>query len=183
MKPHDFFIESTAKEKLFMGQNPNQRIIEVLRRGFIIELKWVVPVIVILFVVFFSDLILKDYFLIPFSDNFYFCLKLFILIVTLCYAFNKYNDWFYSVNIITNHRVIDFEFVGLGIKKIVETELKNIQSISVTNVGVWSFIFGLSDIHILTSGDNPNIDFEFISESKRIQDLLSDLSRNPRREV
>jgi hypothetical protein len=188
MKANEFFITGSAKERVFMGQNPDERIIEVLRRGFIVELKWLVPVVIILFLLLFGEDVLKGFYtessvpIVPFSDKFYFTLRFGLIIATLCFAFNRYADWYYSVNIITNHRVLDFEFVGLGIKKIVETELKNIQSISVANYGLWSFIFGLSTIHILTSGDNPNINFEFIPDSKKIQDLLSDLSRNPRRD-
>ena len=92
--------------------------------------------------------------------------------------YNRITDWFYSVNLITNQRVIDFEFSGLGIKKVVETDLRNIQSVTIESAGLLSFLFGLSTIHILTSGDNPNIDLEFISDANRIQDLISDLGRS-----
>jgi hypothetical protein len=94
------------------------------------------------------------------------------------FTLNRLSDWFYSVNLVTNQRVIDFEFSGLGVKKIVETDMRNIQSVTIESSGFLSFFFGLSTIHILTSGDNPNIDLEFISNANQIQVLISDLARS-----
>jgi uncharacterized membrane protein YdbT with pleckstrin-like domain len=101
-----------------------------------------------------------------------------LFLILSVFTLNRISDWFYSVNLVTNQRVIDFEFSGIGVKKVVETDMRNIQSVTIESSGFLSFIFGLSTIHILTSGDNPNIDLEYISNANEIQDLISDLSRS-----
>ena len=82
------------------------------------------------------------------------------------------------VNIITTQRILDFNFSDIGIKSIQECLIKNIQSVSVRNTrSIVGFIFGVSTLEILTSGDNPNIVFEDIYKGNEIQDIISDLTR------
>lgn len=170
-------LKNTAKGVTFCNQNPDEKVIKVLRRGFILELGWIIPSIIIYFVI----LILKDYIGVTVSQKEIKDLVLTFLntgtLFLIFYSFNKYLNWFYSVNIITNQRIVDFEFKELGIKNIVECQVKNIQSVAVKNEGFASFIFGLATLQILTSGDNPNIDFEFIYNSNEVQDLISDMTR------
>ena len=172
-----FGLKYTAKGVTFCNQNPDEKVIKVLRRGFILELGWIITSVVVFLVIS----TLKDFVGVTLTQK-----EVKDLVITflntgilflLFYSFNKYLNWFYSVNIITNQRIIDFEFKELGIKNIVECQVKNIQSVSVKNEGFASFIFGLATLHILTSGDNPNIDFEFIYNSNEVQDLISDMTR------
>jgi hypothetical protein len=170
-------LKNTAKGITFCNQNPDEKVIKVLRRGFILELGWIIPSIVIFILIY----TLQSYISITVPDKtIQELIAVFLnagILFLAFFSFNKYLNWFYSVNIITNQRIIDFEFKDLGLKNIVECQVKNIQSVSVKNEGFASFIFGLATLHILTSGDNPNIDFEFIYNSNEIQDLISDMTR------
>jgi uncharacterized membrane protein YdbT with pleckstrin-like domain len=179
MKPQKFFSMKNAADPVFMGQNEHEEVLEVLRRGFIIELQWIIPVIIGYFLILFGNPLFDVLEQLPFTEGFTGFVRLLLFLFLSVFALNRFSDWFYSVNVITNQRILDFEFYGLGYKKIVETELRNIQSVTIKSSGFLSFIFGLATIQILTSGDNPNIDFEFIGDSKRIQDLVSDLARKP----
>lgn len=175
MKLASLFSKNKEFNKVFLGQNPDEELLGVTRRGFIVELNWFLPSIFMYYLVFFNfDFLLGSIFTIKYVSF----AKVLIFLVVSILVLNRLTDWFYSVNLITNQRVIDFEFSGLGIKKVVETDLRNIQSVSIESSGFLSFIFGLATIRILTSGDNPNIDLEFISNPNEIQDLISDLSRS-----
>lgn len=181
MKLSSIFSKEKEFNKIFLGQNPDEEILGITRRGFIIELKWFIPTAIAYFFLvidsFYLDFFLGNILTPPYIS---FTRILLFLIISV-FALNRITDWFYSVNLVTNQRVVDFEFSGLGIKKIVETDMRNIQSVTIESSGFLSFIFGLSTIHILTSGDNPNIDLEFISNANEIQDLISDLSRSTNR--
>jgi hypothetical protein len=178
MKISSLFSKSKEFNKTFLGQNPDEEILGITRRGFIIELKWFLPVVfVYVFLVFnlnFLELLIGNIF----TDSYISFIRILIFLIVTIFTLNRLSDWFYSVNLVTNQRVIDFEFSGLGVKKIVETDMRNIQSVTIESSGFLSFFFGLSTIHILTSGDNPNIDLEFISNANQIQVLISDLARS-----
>ena len=169
--------QAQSNPHLFFIQHDDEKVIKIIRRSLVTELPWVLVsitlVTILLFIAVNENLIFNSPDLSNFIKYIVYSLILFISI----YDFNRFLNWFYSVNIITNERLLDFDFKELGIKSIVECQLKDIQSVSIKNEGFLSFIFGLSTLEVLTSGDNPNIDFEFISGSNEIQDLISDLSR------
>jgi len=160
-----------------MDQNDDEEVILVVRRSFIIELGWIIATVALLiFFVNFKELfflvykVRYDYPLITFLQ---FAFSLFIITFML----NKFFNWFYTVNIITNQRIVDIDFNQLGSRSLVEAQVKNIQSLTVKNTGFTSFLFGLSTLQILTAGDNPNIEFDNISDANKIYDLISDLTR------
>lgn len=168
--------------KCFLDQHDDEEVILVVRRSFIVDLIWVIAsVLLLIFFVNFKEVLylafgLKwEYPLITFLQ-FSFCL------FVLTFILNKFFNWFYTINIITNERIIDIDFDGIGTKNVVETQIKNIQSVTVKNTGFTSFIFGLSTIQILTSGDNPNIDFDYISDSNRVYNVISELTRNSKKD-
>lgn len=165
------------KKLIFYLQHEEEKVLKILRRSLVIELPWVflsiIMVTVLLLIGSNETVIMDNPELSGFIKYIVYSLVLFIAI----YDFNRFLNWFYSVNIISSERLLDFEFKELGIKNIVECQLKNIQSVTLKNEGFLSFIFGLSTVQVLTSGDNPNIDFEFIAGGNQIQDLISDLAR------
>jgi len=167
----------TKNELTFCIQKHDEIIKKVLRRGFIIEVPWLLGILA-------SSILLITFPIIStnsFSDKNFLGITTFVIINLLfflaLYTFNRLLNWFYSVNIITDQRLIDFEFSDLGHKNIVECRLENIQSITLQNQGLLSFLFRLSTIKVLTSGDNPNVDFEFIENPTKTQNLISDLTR------
>ena len=161
----------------FCTQNSDEKVFKILRRGFVLELPWLILFVLSIGLLTYVGPLISNFFnnkeVISLIDFVRVCL----VIMGLAYGLNRYFNWFYSVNIITNQRLLDFEFNELGIKSITECQIKNIQSVNIKNEGFLSFLFGLATLNILTSGDNPNIDFEYIYNSNEIQDLISDITR------
>lgn len=170
-------MEERLEPQLFCIQNPDEKVIKVLRRGLVLELPWMILITGIILLILEIGKFLPINTLSAEIKDFIEFLKIISIVFICSFALNKFLNWFYSVNIITNQRVLDFEFSEIGVKSITECQIKHIQSVSIKNEGLLSFLFGLATIQILTSGDNPNIDFEFISNSNEIQDLISDLAR------
>ena len=169
--------EERIEPQLFCIQNPDEKVLKVLRRGFVLELPWILLISGIIYLIFELHRYLPLDKLNSELRNFLDFFRVISTVFILTYSLNRFFNWFYSVNIITNQRILDFEFSEIGVKSITECQIKHIQSVSIQNEGLLSFLFGLATLKILTSGDNPNIDFEFISKSNDIQDLISDLAR------
>lgn len=164
-------------KKCFINQNDDEEVYLVVRKSFIVELPWLI-LSTILLVSFLNLNTLVSVFLnIDLNFDLFYFIQFSLALAVLTYMVNKFYNWFYTVNIITNQRIIDFDFEHLGDKNVVETLVKNIQSVTVKNIGFSSFVFGLSRIQILTSGDNPNIEFDYISDAYKTADLISDLTR------
>jgi hypothetical protein len=164
-------------KKCFINQNDDEVVYMVIRRSFLVELPWLI-LSIILFIVFLNlNLIVELYFKVALEYEILYFIQFSLALSILTFAANKFFNWFYTVNIITNQRIMDFDFDHLGDKNIVETLVKNIQSVTVKNIGFASFLFGLSRLQILTSGDNPNIEFDYISDAYKVSDLISDLTR------
>ena len=178
MNLSNLFSKKSEFNPQFLGQNPDEQLIAVTRRGFIIELRWLLPLAIGFYFIILNSYFLDSSLSLVFNPESISFIRLVAFLILSLIFYNRITDWFYSVNLVTTQRVIDFEFSGLGIKKVVETDLRNIQSVTIESAGLLSFLFGLNTIHILTSGDNPNIDLEFISDANKIQDLISDLGRS-----
>jgi hypothetical protein len=164
-------------KKCFINQNEDEEVFAVLRRSFIVELPWLITS-TILFLIFLNlTSLAENYFNTQLDYELLYFIQFSLALAMLTYMLNKFFNWFYSVSIVTNQRIIDFDFNHLGDKNIVETLTKNVQSVTVKNVGFVSFVFGLSQVQILTSGDNPNIEFDYISDAYKTSDLISDLTR------
>lgn len=164
-------------KKCFINQNDDEEVYMVIRKSFIVELPWLIISTILIILVLNLNLILGSYFNINLEYDLVYFIQFSLAFAVLTYMFNKFFNWFYTINIITNQRIIDFDFAHLGDKRIVETQIKNVQSVTVKNIGFASFLFGLSTLQILTSGDNPNIDFDYISDAYIASDLISDLTR------
>ena len=169
--------ETQKTGQTFCIQKEGEHVKKVIRKAIIIELPWLVGVTGIFILLILFQLSLSS---IAFEKNLLGLLTFVTMNLLLflgLYTFNRLLNWFYSVNIITDQRLLDFEFSDIGGKNIVECELADIQSITLQNQGLLSFLFRLSTIKILTSGDNPNVDFEFIEHPTKVQNLISDLAR------
>lgn len=161
----------------FCIQKEGEHIKKVIRKSLIIEIPWIFGVSGIFILLVITQISLSG---IALEKNLLGLLTFIIMSLMIflgLYSFNRLLNWFYSVNIITDQRLLDFEFSDIGGKNIVECELADIQSITLQNQGLLSFLFRLSTIKILTSGDNPNVDFEFIEHPTKVQNLISDLAR------
>ena len=162
---------------LFCTQNPDEKVIKILRRGFVLELPWLILFTLVIGLLTYVGAFIPTYITIKDLASVLDFTRVSLIIMALAYGLNRYFNWFYSVNIISNQRLLDFEFNELGLKSITECQIKNIQSVNIKNEGFLSFLFGLATLNVLTSGDNPNIDFEYIYNSNEIQDIISDLTR------
>lgn len=164
-------------KKCFINQNDDEIVYAIIRKSFLVELPWLIISTILIILIPNANVLLGNYFEINLEFDLIYFIQFSLTLALLTYMVNKFFNWFYTINIITNQRIIDFDFTHLGDKSIVETQVKNIQSVTVKNIGFASFLFGLSSLQILTSGDNPNINFDYINDAYKASDLISDLTR------
>jgi hypothetical protein len=91
--------------------------------------------------------------------------------------------WFFNLNIITTERIIDVDFRNVSSYRVSETQLENIEDVSVSNVGFFASLFNYGSIFVQTSAEKREFEFTNIANPGKIQDILGDLTEIKQRGV
>jgi len=164
----------------FAGQDPGEVVYIIARRDIITTLGWVVRV---------GILIISPIILIIILNNFNINLspiiqgRFSVLILLAYYAFTftymviNINDWFFNVFIVTNRRILDFDFKPLSSFTVAEAELTAIQDVSESVIGVIPSFFDYGDLQIQTAGEKIKFIVKQIPRPTWLRNILVDLAR------
>ena len=108
--------------------------------------------------------------------NYQFVLTLAWYLIAIAYSFEKFLGWYFDVYIITNHRVIDIDFINLLTKKFSEADLNRIQDVTSEVSGVSQTMFNYGNVLIQTAAEINEIHFEKVPHPDRIVRILQDLT-------
>lgn len=159
----------------FATQDPKEKVILLLRRHPITNIPW----IVIAIVMFFAPFVLTNFPLLSFLPlRFQFVGILIWYLLLLAYVFESFLDWYFNVNIITDERVIDVDFVNLIYREMTDADLGKIQDSTVILGGVIRAIFNFGDLQIQTAGEIPEIEFTDIPNPDEASRVLHNLRDN-----
>lgn len=156
----------------FLNQEPDEKVVLLVRRHFITNLGWILLVIVMGLAPF-----TLAYFplLSSVPARFQSAAVLFWYLLTSAIFFQGFLSWFYSVNIITTERVIDVDFVNLIYRKITDAELSHIEDATVRMGSVVRTLFDYGDVSIQTAAEVPEVEFESVPHPDKIDTILSEL--------
>ena len=158
------------KDISFHGQDKDEDIVLVTRAHWIM---WT-PQFLLSFGIFLLPLLLLLGF--P-SLSFSFSAGLVIMgiVVSITNVFNTLFKWYYSVNIITNQRIIDVDFTNAFHHKFSEAQLEKIEDISHEHIGFLGSFFDVGTVYIQTAASKAEFEFQNIPRPRDVQDALNDL--------
>ncbi len=96
-------------------------------------------------------------------------------LVALSFAVDTFFKWYFTVNIITDQRVIDVDFDNVLYHKFSEATLEKIEDVSHAPAGLLSSIFDYGDVFLQTAGTEPEFKFKGVPRPRDVQDTLLDL--------
>lgn len=73
--------------------------------------------------------------------------------------FYKFIFWYFNVYLLTNERVVDFDFKGIVDQKTSYAYLRQVQDVSPSVVGFFGTFFHFGNVFIETAGEKPEFDF------------------------
>lgn len=156
----------------FINQEPDEKIVLLVRRHIITNVGWIALVILMSF----APAILKTFPLLDFLPaRFQMVAILIWYLLTLAIAIQGFLSWFFSVNIITNKRVIDVDFDNLIYRKITDAEITHIEDATVQMGSVIRTLFNFGDIVIQTAAEIPEVTFDAVPQPDKIDKILSEL--------
>lgn len=163
----------------FDTQASNEQIVLLLRPHPITLLKQTVLVIAaIIFPLVAGNSFLTDFF----PHNYLFAMGLAWYMLTFSFALQTFLDWFFSVFIITDERVIDVDFLSLLSKDVSAAKIDVIEDISSKTGGFLASIVDYGTVYIQTAGEHPEIQFENVPHPARVAALLNELMLEEERE-
>ena len=77
---------------------------------------------------------------------------IFWYLLVFAYAIYRFIFWYFNVYILTNERIIDFDFRGILHKQTAFAKLNQVQDVTPKMVGFFSTFFNFGDIYIQTAG-------------------------------
>ncbi len=161
----------------FINQEPDEKVILLVRRHFITNLGWLALVAVMIV----APSVLSVFPLLDFLPaRFQLAAILVWYLLTLAIFIQGFLSWFFSVNIITNKRVIDVDFENLIYRKITDAEIDKIEDATVQMGSVIRTLFDYGDVLIQTAAEIPEIEFEAVPHPDRIDKILSDVRLDTR---
>jgi len=92
--------------------------------------------------------------------------------------------WFYNVYIVTDERIIDVDFFGLLYKNVNTTQIRKIEDVNYSQVGVMSSLFNYGNVIVQTAAEQRSEDrreevsaftFEAVSNPDRVVKVISEL--------
>lgn len=160
----------------FEGQDPDEKILLLLRAHPITTLKWIIPAILLFIVPFLVPeaflLLNLDLRQIPQSFAVVFLIINYLLVLII--VFEGFLYWYFNVYIVTDKNIIDVDFHSILFKNIDVAPLRNIEDTSSKMGGILNSIFHYGDVVIQTAGTARNIDLESVPRPHHVADFILD---------
>ena len=161
-------------EVSFNGQDESENIILMVRKHPITFLPQILLSLVLLFSPFFLLSIFKNV-----LDNGSFSLwlgsSILFFLIAITIAVDSFFKWYYTVNIITDEKIIDVNFDNILFHSFAEAQLERIEDVSHKPIGIFSSIFDYGNVYIQTAGTKPEFVFDSVPRPRDVQDTLFDL--------
>ena len=164
----------------FEAQDPQEKIVLLLRPHFITNIWWILICLIMLFVPIFWP-----YFpiisLLP--DTYIFVLTLLWYALTIAYFFERFLMWFFSVNIVTDERIIDVDFYGLLFKQVSVCQIIKIEDVNYYQKGSLGAIFNFGDVLVQTAAEITEFTFNKVPDPEKVVKIISELTQEEEQEA
>jgi hypothetical protein len=156
----------------FVNKDPEEVVILLLRRHPITNIPWLLMSFVLIMAPgFLSVLPLMD----GIPGNFQTVFVVIWYMITTAFILEKFLSWFFNVNIVTDERIIDVDFVHLIYREISDADIEQIQDVSVEIAGTIRTFFNYGDVLIQTAAEQTKIRFEAVPHPDRVAKILREL--------
>ncbi len=160
----------------FEGQDPDEKILLLLRAHPIVNLSWIIAAILLFIWPFFLPAVLGilklDISMITPNLGILFLIINYLLVLVV--VFEGFLHWYFNVYIVTEKNIVDVDFHSLLFKNIDVAPLRNIEDTSSSMGGILNSIFHYGNVFIQTAGATKNIDFHNVPRPHFVADFILD---------
>lgn len=144
----------------FEAQEKNEEILLLLRRHPITNLPWILFFLALLLVPpIFLPLLISLEIIPPLPASLRLIITLFWYLGSFGFFLVNFLLWYFNVNLVTNKRIIDIDFLYLLYKETTATRLTQVEDVTYKMGGIIRTIFDFGDVFVHTAGPEQNIEF------------------------
>lgn len=162
----------------FKDQEEGETVLLLLRRHLVTNLWWILMTAALSFlpvVVIFGKLLPPTLDLTTLPFNYILIIILTWYLFVLGFILINFMDWFFNVDLITNKRLVDMDYVNLLFFKSSETNYSKIEDVSYHVSGLLQVSFNYGDVSFQTAGTEENFDLTEVPNPAGVHDLITDL--------
>lgn len=156
----------------FETKEGGEKIILLLRQHPIVNVKWIVVTILMLFV---PSVVRFFGILAVLPVGFELVITLAWYLVTMIYALENFLSWYFNVYFVTDERVIDVDFYNLIDKRVSDAGIDKIQDVSYTTAGVLGTLLDFGNVFIQTASEVTEFQFEAVPNPEKVTKIIDDL--------
>lgn len=156
----------------FINEDPEEKVILLLRKHPVTNVSWILLVFIMAMAPSFLPLF-SFFELLPWGFQMIFILIWYLVVFTI--ALEQFLSWFFHVNIVTDERIIEVDFVNLFYREITDANIDQIQDVTVEVGGAIRTFLHYGDVVIQTAAEVPKIEFEDIPAPDKVSKILREL--------
>ncbi len=164
----------------FLNKDPEETVVLLVRRHPITNIPWIAMAFALIIAPGFVSVF-------PFFEgipgNFQIVFSIVWYMITIAFILEKFLTWFFNVNIITDERIIDVDFINLVYRDISDADIDQIQDVTARVGGSIRTLFNYGDVVIQTAAEVPEIKFEAVPHPDQITKLLHELRLEEKEEA
>lgn len=163
---------AAPKKWRFETQEQEEKIVLVLRRHWVTNLGWILLALGGLFLPQFL-LVFSSFEFAPLRFRVMGILVWYLLVGG--YVIERFLDWFFNVFIITDERIVDFDFYGMIYKEISDAKIDKIEDVTFRQGSYLENMFDFGDVLIQTAAQIPQFEFYDVPQPVRVAKVLREL--------
>lgn len=165
-------VSYIPKNLKFENQEDEEKVLLLLRRHPITNIGWIIISVIGLMLPYIIEP-LNLLSLLP--GSYQFVLVAFWYLLIFGYSLEKFLQWYFSVNVVTDERIVDFDFHHITFKQVTDANIDKIQDVTYKVSGVVGTFFNYGDILVQTASEIPNLEFHSVANPEIVADILQDL--------
>jgi len=159
----------------FVTQQQDEEIALLLRSHPITNISWILLAVVMFLV---PILLFGTGILHPVSFQYRFVGILTWYLFVLTFSFEKFLQWYYSIFIVTNERIIDIDFNNIMNKQMTTANLNHVEEPEMSTRGFIKTMFQFGDVSVQTAGEVLTIEAIDVPHPQKVVDIISRLSED-----
>lgn len=167
------------KDVYFDAQDSEEKVLLLMRKHPITNLPWIFGVIIGLIAPVgftFLDLFLA----LPISYQLVTVASWYMLVFG--FGFEAFLTWYYHVFLITDERIIDYDFHSLLYKRVSKAKIDRIEDVTYQMGGVLQNVFHYGYVFVQTAGAEREFQFEAVPHPEKVVRLINELILEEERE-
>ena len=169
----------------FEGQDPDEKILLLLRAHPITNLSWIFLAVLVFFIPFVAPMIINytGFNLAVLPGSFIMAFVIINYLLVLIIVFEGFLEWYFNATLVTTEKIIDIHFTQIVFKSMDLAPLNKIEETDSMTGGIIGTFFNFGNVKVQTAGATVAIEMHKIPRPALVADMILDLVHKPHEHI